>query len=189
MNTLQALPPGAKSAPSVPTTGKAPAGEASPFAKTAPAASPIIGPSGLSKVDSESIPANNGVTGGTKPLVPPAAEQLADAREANVQAAEERKARAERAAEAAKKAEAKQQAAPESGGLERKVGFIEGTTEVFVDLVDPVREKSVFRIFGPEDGHEHQEPEQPQPTQPQNPAATAYTRTGSPRVLKDVGVA
>jgi hypothetical protein len=157
MNTLQPLPPGAPVAPSVPKTGKAPGGEALSSDKKAFVAPTIIGPAAPSS-GSGTTPAN-GVTGGAKPLVPNAAEQLADAREATVEAASERKAQAEKAAQAAKEAaEAKKQAAAEqSGTLERKVGLVEGTTEVFVDLVDPVRKTSVFRVFGPQNEADHKE--------------------------------
>lgn len=194
MNTLQPLPPGAKSAPSVPTTGKPPFGEATPFAKKIPVDQSLAGPAvplNTPAVALNTSAGTNGVTGGAKPLVPPAAEQLADAREATSEAVAQRKEQAEKAAQAAKEAaEAKKKAAALEGGtLERKVGLVEGTTEVFVDLVDPVRERSVFRVFGPQDEAQHKE-QAHTAAQPQNTGATtAYGRTGAPSVLKDVGVA
>ena len=186
MNTLQPLPPGAKTAPSVPITGKPPAGEAGSFAKKVPVDQSLVGPAVA--LNANPTGNTNSVTVSAKPLVPTGAEQLADAREATVEAAAQRKAQAEKAAQAAKQAaEAKEKAAAlESGTLERKVGLVEGTTEVFVDLVDPVRNQSVFRVFGPQD---ETGPKEEAPAAPPTGAATAYTPPGAPSVLKDVGVA
>lgn len=127
-------------------------------------------------------------------------QPLADARTGTVQATDERKAQvekvqAEKAKAAREAAEARKKAEEEAvtldiGTLDRKIGLVEGTTEVFVDLVDPVHKKSVFRVFGPEE-KPAAEPapaeETPRPAQPG--ANNAYTRAGSSLPLKDLGVA
>jgi hypothetical protein len=178
MNALQLLPLGAKTAPPVSTGGKAPVGEALSAAKKPPAAAPPnIGPS------NNPAPAAGPAA---KSVAPQAAEQLAQARANTIKAADERKVQAERAAQAAKEAaQAKKEAAELSDGpLEREVGLVEGTTKVFVDLVDPALKKSVFRVFGPEDA--------PQQTEaaPKGPGVTnPYTRNSAPTPLKDVGIA
>jgi hypothetical protein len=175
MNALQLFPPGAKTAPPVSIGGKPPVGEALSAPKKVPLsvgsatnAAPVAGAA-------------------PKPIVPNGAEQLAQARANTVQAAEDRKAQAEKAAAAAKEAaEAKKEAAElASGALEREVGLVEGTMKVFVDLVDPVRKKSVFRVFGPEEASAPVETPAPKSTGVTN----AYTRNAAPMPLKDVGIA
>jgi hypothetical protein len=125
-------------------------------------------------------------------------QQLAEARSKTVGAADERKAQVDKAqaekAKAAKEAaEARKQAEEEAvtldvGTLDREVGLVEGTTKVFVDLVDPVRKTSVFRVFGPSETEPAIQPAaEPRPA-PAG-AANAYTVAGASLPLKDLGVA
>lgn len=176
MNSLHLLPLGAKTAPPGSIGGKPPVGEALSSIKKVPLA---IGPA------SNAAPAAGPAP---KPTVPAGAEQLAQARANTVQAAEDRKAQAEKAAAAAKAAaEAKKEAAELANGtLEREVGLVEGTMKVFVDLVDPVRKKSVFRVFGPEEASTPVEAPAPKST---GVVTNAYTRNTAPLPLKDVGIA
>ncbi len=131
-----------------------------------------------------------------KSLGPDAAQQLADARASTLQAATDRKARVDTAVEDAKEAkkarEARDAAAKEKapvkidlGTLDRKVGLVEGTTKVFVDLVDTAQKRPVARVFGPSEAAV--EP----PPAPKTPAGVtnAYTRAATAQPLKDVGVA
>lgn len=123
-------------------------------------------------------------------------QHLAEARADFAGATEERKAKAEkaRAEKAAKEAAEARKRAEEAavqldiGGLEREVGLVDGTTKVFVDLVDPVRKQSVVRVFGPSDNKAADT--MPAPSGPARPgAANAYTTAGASLPLKDLGVA
>ena len=178
----------------------------SPLGATAPPA-PGKGSGGVEALSSPSKKA------GSKPeIVAPdsgvdssgTAQQLADARSNTVQAADERKAaveksQAEKAKAAREAAEARKQAEEEAvtldiGTLDREIGLVEGTTKVFVDLVDPVHKKSVFRVFGPPEKAKEQPAAEPAPAaDPTRPAPAeannAYTRAGAPLPLKDLGVA
>src|SRR5688572_28213800 len=120
MNTLQLLPPGARTAPPGPTGGKPSAGEASSIGKNQ-AAPPANGP------QTSEQPAATANTG--KPLTPTASEQLAQARASTAKALDARAEQAEKAAQAAKEAAAAREetAAQANGTLEREVGLIEGT--------------------------------------------------------------
>jgi hypothetical protein len=60
---------------------------------------------------------------------------------------------------------------------------VNGSFEVFVDLVVPPSNEAVFRVFGP---RENAPP--PQQSQPGTSAAAAYAR-GPAVPLKDLGVA
>lgn len=119
-------------------------------------------------------------------------QHLAEARANFASAAEDRRVKAEkaRAEQAAKQAaEAKRRAEEAAvtldiGTLEREVGHVEGTNQVFVDLVDPIHKQSVVRVFGPS---EDQTAAPPQPAVPG--AANAYTLAGATLPLKDLGVA
>jgi hypothetical protein len=171
MNALQ-LPPVGAAAPSAPQ-GKSPAtaeAPSSPLKKAAPSNPEIVAP-------------DSG-----------ADQQLAEARSQTAQAAGERKAQvektqAEKAKAAKEAAEARRRAEEEAvtldiGTLDREIGLVEGTTKVFVDLVDPVHKKSVFRVFGPPE-----KSAEPAPAAAPTEAKNAYTRTGAPLPLKDLGVA
>lgn len=180
MNALQLLPLGAKTAPPGSTGGKSPVGEALSFGKKTPVA-PVFGPT------TKDAAAATG-----KPIAPNAAEQLAQARANTVKAADDRKAQAEKAAAAAKEAaEAKKEAAElANGSLERQVGLVEGTMKVFIDLVEPGSKKSLFRVFGPEEKQNPNEPKEAPAEAPKNAGVTnAYTRNTAPMPLKDVGIA
>jgi hypothetical protein len=90
-------------------------------------------------------------------------------------AAEQRAAEAK--AEEAKKAA--QAAADSEKALDLKVGLVSGSSDkVFVDIVDPKLNRTIYRIFGPPAG----EAEKPQPDTSTSDAkaADAYTRTSAP---------
>jgi len=122
-------------------------------------------------------------------------QHLAEARANFASAAEERKAKAEkaRAEKAAKEAAEARKRAEEAavqldiGGLQREVGLVEGTTKVFVDLVDPLRKQAVVRVFGPSEDNESTEA--PADSGQTRPAANAYAPAGAAQPLKDLGVA
>lgn len=171
MNALQISPLGATAPPTSP--GKDPAASlaSSPSPSAKPKFKPDIGPET-----------------GTE-------QKLAEARAHSVQVTDDQKAQAEKAqaekAQAEKEAAARKKAAEEAvtldiKTLDREVGLVEGTTKVFVDLVDPVHNTSLFRVFGPSDKAAEAAPE-PRPAPPG--AANAYTLAGATLPLKDLGVA
>lgn len=154
MNTLQLAPLGVKAPPG--PTGGYPVAEA--------ASTPA-------KAKVQSLPAASSY--GEQQ------QRLAEARASTARATAERKAKAEAAAA--------ETAAPEAPApvdtLDRKVGLVDGTFQVFVDLVKPPGDKAVFRVFGPA---EHVPPA-PAP-RTSVAASNAYTR--EPAVpLKDLGSA
>jgi hypothetical protein len=173
MNTLQLSPLGATAPPASPGKPAAAAEALSfPSKKTGSKPDIAVSDSGASPVSTD--------------------QQLTEARSQTVQAASERKAQVEKtqaekaraAKEAAEAREAEEEAVTlDIGTLDREIGLVEGTTKVFVDLVDPVHKKSLFRVFGPPE--KASEPPATAPTEVKN----AYTRTGAPLPLKDLGVA
>lgn len=107
-------------------------------------------------------------------------QRLAEARANTAREAAERKEQAEATPPS-------QDAAPVDT-FDRKVGLVDGTFKVFVDLVKPPEGEAVFRVFGP--------PEEPAPEPAPEPeprattaAANAYARAGATLPLKDLGVA
>lgn len=105
-------------------------------------------------------------------------QRLAEARANTARAAAERKAKAEAAA-----ADASAEAPPVVDTLDRKVGLVDGTFKVFVDLVKPPGDQAVFRVFGPS---EHVPPA----PEPRTSAAASNAYARGPAVpLKDLGVA
>lgn len=104
-------------------------------------------------------------------------QRLADARANTARAAAERKAQAEESAATAKDAPAP------VDNFDRKVGLVDGTFKVFVDLVKPPGDEPVVRVFGP--------PENAPAPAPRAPAvaSSAYERAGTALPSKDLGVA
>ena len=108
-------------------------------------------------------------------------KQLTDARAATAKSSAERKAQLESAAAAPAAATP----APVDN-FDRKVGFVDGSFEVFVDLVKPPSDEPVARVFGPPEHPVPQEAPKPQTTAS---ASSAYARAAAALPLKDVGVA
>lgn len=151
MNTLQLAPLGVK-APSGPT-GVNPVAEASSTPAKAPPKAKISPlPAAATHAEQQ--------------------QRLAEARANTARAAAERKAQAEAAS-------SETESAPVDT-LDRKVGLVEGTLKVFVDLVKPPGDQAVFRVFGPSDN--------PAPPRTSAAASNAYTR-GPAVALKDLGTA
>lgn len=102
-------------------------------------------------------------------------QRLAEARANTARAAAERKAQAE--------ADAPEAPAP-INSFDRKVGLVDGTFKVFVDIVKPPGDEAVVRVFGP--------PENAPAPQPRSSvaASTAYSRGAAGDLPpKDLGVA
>lgn len=133
-------------------------------------------PAGGSSSAGEASPAPKVPSPSTAASVAAQQQQLAAARANAAQAAAERDAKAAAAA-----AEAAQQAAASADTLDRRVGRVDGTFEVFVDVVTPPDGQALFRVFGPRENP---------PVVPQvgSAAAAAYAR-GPAVPLKDLGVA
>jgi len=167
----------------------------SPFGATAPAASPgkpVATAEALSPSAKKTGPKPDIAASDSEASHVSTDQQLTEARSQTVQAAAERKAQVEKIqaekAKAAKEAAEARKAEEEAvtldiGTLDREIGLVEGTTKVFVDLVDPVHKKSLFRVFGPPE--KATEPPASAPTEAKN----AYARNGAPLPLKDLGVA
>jgi regulator of protease activity HflC (stomatin/prohibitin superfamily) len=140
------------------------------------AQTPPVPTGGSSSVGEASPPPK---TQSSNPAAGIAAQQqkAAAVRAQAAQAAAEREAKAAAAAAAAA-----QEAAASADTLDRKVGRVDGSFEVFIDLVTPPSNEAVFRVFGP------RESAPPPQSQPGTSAAAAYAR-GPAVPLKDLGVA
>jgi hypothetical protein len=183
MNTFQLSPLGATAPPTAPPGKPAVVADASAPSSKKPFKPEIVAPD-------------------TGTGAPSTDQQLAEARSHTVQATEEHKAQVEKVqaekAQAAKEKAAEARKAQEEavtldiGTLDRKIGLVEGTTKVFVDLVDPVHQRSVFRVFGPSEAAKDDSAEQPPADAPRPAPAeanNAYTRIAGTPPHKDLGVA